>query len=155
MLKKVREKSRASADCRRHSRRGQSLVEFTFIAPFLLIVTTGVVSFGLALRSFIVLTYGANMAAETVAMSRGITTDPCATASSALTTASPSLTSSNITLTVTLNGTAYSGNSCTSATSSMVQGATAQVTASYPCIMTVYGMANSCGLATRSAQMIQ
>ncbi len=139
----------------RNSRSGQSLVEFTFIAPCLLILATGVVSFGLALRSFIVLTYGSNVAAQTVAMSRGITADPCATASSALSGAAPSLTASNITLTVTLNGTAYSGTSCTSATTNMVQGSTAQITASYPCALAVYAMNVSCGLASRSAQMIQ
>lgn len=139
----------------RNPRSGQSLIEFTLAAPFLLILATGMVSFGLALRSFIVLTYGSNIAAETVAMSRGITSDPCATVSSALNGAAPSLTASNISLTVTLNGTAYSGTSCTSATTNMVQGTTAQVTAAYPCALAVYGMNVSCGIATKSAQMIQ
>lgn len=156
MLNKVSKATGTAAERRkRNSRSGQSVIEFSLIVPLLLVITTGVVSIGLALRSFIVLTYGSNMAAEQLAMSRGITTDPCATASSALTTAAPSLTSSSITLTVTVNGTSYSGTSCTSAVGNMVQGATAQVSASYPCTLNVYGIKGPCGLSAKSAQMIQ
>lgn len=138
------------------SRRGQSLVEFTLAAPLLLITATGMVSFGFALYEQIVLTYGVNAGAQVLALSRGQTTDPCATATSAVESAAPSLASSRLSFTFVINGTSYTSTSCTSGASNMVQGATAQVSAIYPCVLAVYGLnAPSCNLGAKTAEMIQ
>ena len=137
-------------------RRGQSLIEFSLVMPILLVIITGMLAFGISLHDYLCLTFGTNMGVETLAMSRGVTTDPCATAYTAFENAAPGLTASNITLSFVINGTSYSGTSCTSAASAMAQGTTAQITASYPCTLAVYGLnAPGCTLATKSAEMIQ
>jgi Flp pilus assembly protein TadG len=135
--------------------RGQSLVEFSFVMPLLLIVVTGMLSFGIALHNFLVLTNGVNTGAQLLAMSRGQTTDPCSTASTAIAGAAPGLTAANISFTFVINGTSYSSTSCTSGASNMVQGASAQVRATYPCIFMIYGMGNTCSLASQTTELIQ
>ena len=70
-------------------RRGQSLVEFSFAMTILLITVTGMLSFGIAMHNFLTLTNGVNTGAQTVAMSRGQTSDPCATVMSAIESAAP------------------------------------------------------------------
>jgi len=141
---------------RRAKVRGQSLIEFTLVMPLLLLVTTGMVSFGLALHNDLVLTNAVSTGAQLLAFSRGQTSDPCATASAAINSAAPSLTS-GLSLTFVINGTTYSSTtSCTSAASNMVQGATAQVTGTYPCVIAIVG-ANypSCTLRSQVTEYIQ
>jgi Flp pilus assembly protein TadG len=138
------------------NRRGQSLVEFSLVMPLLFLTVTGMLSFAFAMRNFLVLTNGVNVGAQTLAMSRGQTTDPCATAVAAVEASAPSLTAGSLSFTIVINGTTYTATSCTSGAANMVQGATAQVTASYPCTMAIYGMSGlTCGLKTQSAEMIQ
>ena len=140
----------------RGNRRGQSLVEFSLAAPLLLITATGMVAFGLALYDQIVLANGVNAGAQTLALSRGQTTDPCATASTAIENASPSLSTSKLSFKFIINGTSYTSTSCTAGAANMVQGATVQVTANYPCVLAVYGLnATSCGLGAQTSEMIQ
>ena len=146
-----------------HADDGQSLVEFALCLPILLVIVTGVLSFGIAINNFLLLTDGTNVAARQLAISRGNTTDPCALTSTALTTAAPTLKAASFSLTLVLNGTTYTGNSCSSASTStgaagnMVQGTTAKVTATYPCSLTLYGVsiASSCTLAAQTAELVQ
>ena len=124
--------------------------------PFLMLIITGMLSFGLNLHDFIVLAYGVNSGAQALAISRGMTTDPCATAWTAMSNAAPGLTTGSVTLTVSVNGTSYGGFTCTSGAANMVQGATAQVTASYPCLFFIYSLnLPACRLATKTAETIQ
>jgi Flp pilus assembly protein TadG len=102
-IKDMRSKIRSG-----HSlRRGQSAIEFTLVVPVLLMIMTGLVSFGFALHNFLVLTNGVNNGAQLLAISRGQTTDPCATAYSAVRNAAPGL-SSGLSLTFVINGPTYS-----------------------------------------------
>ena len=138
------------------NKRGQSLVEFSFAMPILLITVTGMLSFGIAMHNFLTLTNGVNTGAQMLSMSRGQTSDPCATALTAIESAAPGLTGSNISLTVVINGTSYSGSTCTSGAASMVQGTLSQVSATYPCVLAIYGMGTpSCNLASQAAELIQ
>lgn len=141
---------------RTRGERGNSLVEFTFIMPVLLIVMTGMVSFGIALHNDLMLTTAVNTGAQQLAFSRGQTSDPCATAYSAITSAAPSL-SSGISLSFVIDGTSYSSTtSCPSATTNMVQGASAEVTATYPCVLTVFRESfASCSLKSQVTEFIQ
>jgi Flp pilus assembly protein TadG len=145
-------RKRASAG----GRRGQSLIEFTIVMPLLLLVATGLVSFGLALHNYLVLTNAVNTGAQLLSISRGQTADPCATAYTAIGNAAPGLTS-GLSLTFVINGTTYaSTTSCTGGAANMVQGTTAQITATYPCILSVVGMNPSpCQLQTQVAEFIQ
>lgn len=135
--------------------RGQSLIEFTLIVPLLLLITTGIIAFGIALHNDLVLTNAVNSGAQVLSMSRGQTTDPCATAYSAISGAAPSLTS-GMSLSFVINGTSYSSTTCTAAASGMVAGASAQVTATYPCVLPVSGQNfASCTLQSQVAEIIQ
>jgi 3-oxoacyl-(acyl-carrier-protein) synthase len=91
-----------------------------------------------------------------VTMSRGQTTDPCATAYAAVQSAAPSLTSANLSFTFSINGSSYTGTTCTTGATNMVQGVTAKVTVGYPCVLAVYGLnAPACGLKATTAELIQ
>jgi Flp pilus assembly protein TadG len=138
------------------NQRGGSLIEFTLVMPVLLVTMTGMVSFGFALHNELVLTNAVNAGAQQLAFSRGQTTDPCATAYSAISSAAPSLTT-GLSLSFVINGSTYaSTTSCTSGASNMVQGASAQVTATYPCTLAVFGMNfPSCHVGTQVTEFIQ
>jgi Flp pilus assembly protein TadG len=137
------------------NRRGQSLVEFSFVMPLLLIVITGMLSFGIALHNYLVLTNGVNTGAQLLAMSRGQTTDPCSTASTAVESSAAGLTAANISFTFVINGTSYASTSCTSGAANMVQGASAEVKATYPCVFMIYGMGSTCSLESQTTELIQ
>ena len=138
------------------SRRGQSLVEFSFAIPILLITVTGMLSFGIAMHNFLTLTNGVNTGAQALAMSRGQTSDPCAAALTAIENAAPGLTAGSISLTVVINGTSFTSTTCTAGAADMSQGTLAQVTASYPCVLSIYGMGvPSCTLRSQASELIQ
>lgn len=136
--------------------RGQAAIEFTLVVPILLLVMTGLLSFGIAMHNFIVLTYGVNAGAQLLAFSRGQTTDPCSTVSTAIHNAVPGL-NSGLSLSFVINGTSYpSTTTCTGGAANMVQGASAQVTATYPCSMGVFEMnTHTCNLQTQVTEIIQ
>jgi len=124
---------------------------------------TGIFTFGIAFNNYLTLTDAVNVGGRALAISRGQTTDPCATAATAVSNAAALLSPSNISYSVVLNGAAYSGSSCSSGSTStgaagnLVQGTTAQVTATYPCNLSVYGInyAPSCTLTARVAELVQ
>jgi Flp pilus assembly protein TadG len=125
---------------------GQSLVEFAMVLPAFLLVVTGMFAFGVAFTNWLVLTDATSLGGRTVAISRGNTLDPCATASNAVAGASPGLNTSLIVYTSVINGTAaITGTSCSSASTTtgaagnLVQGGTYVLTTSYPCTLKVFG----------------
>jgi Flp pilus assembly protein TadG len=142
---------------------GQAMVEVALVLPVLLLVLTGIFALGLAFNNYLILTEATNVGARALAISRGSTTDPCATTSSAVIAAAPLLVSANLTFTFGLNGTTYSGTSCSSgstttgAAANLVQGGNALVTVTYPCSLAVYGAnyAPSCVLQAQITELIQ
>ncbi len=142
---------------------GQSLVEFALTLPVLLLVITGLMSFGVAVNNYVQLTEATNVGARQLAISRGNTTDPCSTASSATIAAAPLLKQASLTFKFTLNGTAYTGTSCSSSSTStgaagnLSQGSTATMLVTYPCNLKVYGatLVSSCVLTSQTAEMVQ
>jgi Flp pilus assembly protein TadG len=138
---------------------GQSLLEFAVSLPILLVVVTGILAFGLVLNNYVMLTNATDNGARALAISRGQTTDPCATTVDAVYAAAPVLRQSGYTFAITLNGTKYTGTTCNSsaAVANMVQGAQAQVTVSYPCSLAMYGMnaAPGCMLQAQTTSLIQ
>lgn len=136
--------------------RGQSMVEFALVVPLLLMIITAMVSFGITIQNSLALTNAVNSGAELLSASRGQTTDPCATATTAIEAAAPNLTASKLSFTYVINGSSYSSTSCASATSNMVQNGTAEVTVTYPCVLSGYGLTfPSCTLSTQTAEIIQ
>jgi Flp pilus assembly protein TadG len=138
------------------NKRGQSLVEFTLVMPVMLITMTGMLSFGMAMHDYLVLTNAVNTGAQALSMSRGQTTDPCATAAAAIESAAPSLVTANLTFKFVIDGNSYTTTSCSAGAADMVQGTTAQVSATYPCTLAIYGMnVPACTLGTKTAELIQ
>lgn len=130
---------------------GQALVEIAITIPILLLLLTGIYTFGIAYANKLALTNGVGEAAQYLQVNRAnsTTADPCAAAWSALTAAAPTLASGGITMTVTFDtgatggGTAKTGTSCSSQGSSFqsLSGVTNEVSATYPCNLAIYGRA--------------
>jgi Flp pilus assembly protein TadG len=142
---------------------GQALVEMALLLPILLLVVTAIFTFGLAFNNYVMLTEATSVGARALAISRGQTTDPCATASAAVYTAAPLLVASNLSFTLVLNGTSYTGTSCSSGSSTtgaagnLVQGDNAVLTVTYPCSLGVYGAnyAPNCSLRAQMTELVQ
>jgi Flp pilus assembly protein TadG len=133
---------------------GQSLVEFGLVAPLLLLVLTGIFSFGIILTQYEVLTDSVSAGARALALDRGQTSpalaasDPCAYAVSLLESASPNLKSSSLTITIVytqkspVSVTDYS-TSCTDRATTganpMATGDQVQIIATYPVTPIVFG----------------
>jgi Flp pilus assembly protein TadG len=139
------------------------MIETALVLPVLLLVLTGILTFGLAFNNYVSLTEATSVGARALAISRGATTDPCSTASQAIINAAPLLAASNLTFTFNLNGTSYTGTSCNSSTTStgaagnLVQGTNAVVTVTYPCSLVVYGAnyAPGCTLQAQITELVQ
>jgi len=139
------------------------MVEMALALPVLLLVLTGILTFGVAFNNYVSLTEATSVGGRALAISRGATTDPCSLASSAVIAAAPLLTSANLTFSFSLNGTAYSGTSCSSASTTtgaaanLVQGSNAVITVTYPCSLVVYGnnYASGCTLQAQITELVQ
>jgi Flp pilus assembly protein TadG len=158
----------------RHVRaeQGGSLVEFALVLPLLMLIVTGITTFGIALNNYMELTEATGIGAQQLAISRGNTTDPCSTVASAVEGAAPYLTPASLQFTLTLDGTAYgpyagnttwSSSTCSSASTStgaagnLVQGQSAVLKVTYPCNLAVYGInyAPSCVLSAQVTEIVQ
>jgi Flp pilus assembly protein TadG len=139
----------------RVNERGTALIEFALVLPVLLITMTGMGASAIALHNLLVLTNAVNISAQQLSFSRGQTTDPCATAYTAISKAAPGMTT-GLSLTFVIDGSTYSGNSCTAGAAGMVQGASAAVTATYPCTVVYYGtVLSGCTLKAQLTEYIQ
>jgi Flp pilus assembly protein TadG len=133
---------------------GAAAVELALTLPFFLALAIGTLKFGVAMSQYVTLNNAAAQGAMAFALSRGTST-PYATTTTAITNASPNLTSANVTKTLRINGTSCATD--TACQSALVAGATASVTVSYPCDLTVLGVnfKSSCTLSATAAQMVQ
>ena len=142
---------------------GQSLAEFAVTLPVLLLVLTGITTFGIAINNYITLTEATSVGARQVAISRQQTTDPCSVVSTAVYAAAPNLKPSNFAFTYSFNGVTYSGASCNSASAStgaagnLVQGKNAQVTVTYPCSIVAYKytFTGPCTMYAQTTEVVQ
>jgi len=133
---------------------GQALIEFAFSVPLLLLLASGIAAFGIVLNNYEELTNATSTSAQTLSMSRGQTSDPCAATAQAFYAAAPTLHQGSLGFTIALNGVNVGGTSCSSAT--LVENQTAQVTVTYPCnFPLVYGLNLSCTLRSQTAEAIQ
>jgi len=133
---------------------GAAAVELALTLPVFLAIAIGTLKFGLAMTQYLALNNSAAQGALTFALSRGTST-PYATTTTAITNAAPNLTSGSVTKTLRINGTACTTD--TACSTALVAGATASVTVSYPCDLTVLGVnfKPSCTLSASAAQMVQ
>jgi Flp pilus assembly protein TadG len=133
---------------------GAAAVELALTLPVFLALAIGTLKFGVAMSQYLTLNNAAAQGAMAFALSRG-TTSPYDTATTAITNASPNLASGSVTKTLRVSGTACTTN--TACQTALVAGATASVTVSYPCDLSVLGVnfKSSCTLSSTAAQMVQ
>ena len=142
---------------------GQSLVEFAVCLPLLLLVVTGIFTFGVAMNSFLMLTDATNVGARLLAISRGRSTDPCADTANAVYAAAPALRAVSLKFSFVLNGASYSGASCSSpstttgAAANLTPNSIVTLTVTYPCNLKVYGAdyAPACLLTAQTSELVQ
>ncbi len=133
---------------------GGALVETAVVMPVILLVMTGIFSFSTVIYQKLQLAEAVSAGARFLAVDRG-DSDPCASTAAKIYAAAPTLTKSKMTLSFVLNGTSFSGATC-SGTSSMVSGATAQLTVTYPCSFAVYSASfGVCSLSVSTSEAIQ
>ncbi len=140
---------------RRPSREdGQALVEFAILLPLLLLILVGSMKFGLTLNNYLTLTDAARVGARQLALSRGLTTNPCAAAEQRATVAAGGLSSSQITYSESFSpGT----DNCTNSATTWNEGDTATFTASYPCDLTILGVSffSGCRLSASASEAVE
>lgn len=142
------------------SERGNALVEFALVLPMMMIVITGLFSFGITLNNRLELTQAVGNGGQYLQLIHGNTTDPCRDTAAAVQGNATNLKGGNLNLTLTLtdnngNSTVESGAAsnftCAGQQSKLVSGGSATVAATYPCTLFVYGLnlGNSCQLSAQ------
>jgi Flp pilus assembly protein TadG len=152
---------------------GSSLVEMAFILPILLVVLTGIFSFGIILNQYLVLTNAVNNGSRAFAMSASTdgavslmnSGDPCKYAAGIIQSAASNLTASNLSYTITYTtyktsavttytGTGSSAPSCSGLL--MSQYDIVQINAVYPVTPIMFGkLTSSLSLTAQSAELVQ
>ena len=140
---------------------GSALVEMAIVLPVMMAVMTGIFSFSMALYQKLQLAEAVSNAGHVLATDRG-DNDPCTTATNAIYAGAPGLARSSITLTYTLNGHSYGSGTTAcaagggAANANMVANGTAQIQATYPCALGVYGMGvMSCTISSQITENVQ
>ena len=164
MFTKARLRTNKSSLAGESGEDGQSLVEMAMVLPVLLLVLTGIFSFGLTFSAYIILTEATGTAARAVAISRGTTTDPCSVAVAAFYGSAPTLSQTGLTFTYVFNNTsAITGTSCSStstatgAAGNLVQGQPATLSVTYPCSLRVFrsNLVPNCVLKAQTTEIVQ
>jgi Flp pilus assembly protein TadG len=150
---KSRSRGRLPFALLRRGERGSALVEFALILPMLMLLTTGLLVFGVAMNNYLQLTNAVSIGARALAVDAGTTAgaDPCAAGSTAIQNAAPALNPSSLTYSFTMGTTTATGVTCTTAAASLVSGTSVTVTATYPLNLSVYGKVFSQSHAVLSA----
>ncbi len=128
-------------------------LEFAIVSPVLATLLLAMFQFGIGMQQYMNVSNAATQGA--LALARGGTT-PYTTTTAAVKSAAPNLTASSITTTVTIGGSACTTDA--TCTTKLTSGATASVTVSYPCSLSVMGVnyaPSGCNLVGQSAQMVQ
>lgn len=154
---------------------GSTLAEMALVLPIMLVVLTGVFSFGIALNQYLVLTNAVNNGARAFAMSAPATNggvsimdsgDPCKYAASVIQSAASNLNSSSLKYTITYTpystGTASTlpnannTNSPSCASQAMSQYDIVQIKVVYPVTPVMYGWTGGAlSLTAQSAELVQ
>ena len=134
---------------------GGALVEMAVTLPVLMLILTGIVSFSISLYQKLQLAEAVSNAGHYLATARG-DSDPCAKAIQAVIAGAPGLASSNLTVTLSDNGTAMSTSCPSSGGSALTRGDVAQVTATYPTSLAIYGFRySSFNMASQITEVVQ
>jgi Flp pilus assembly protein TadG len=141
-----------------HNRAGSPAVEFALISPLLFALMLGIVQVGIVFNNYVELIDGVRAGSRNLAISRsdGVTT-PYTTSRAAVTSSAMNLTAANVTMTLTVNGAACASDTACVTALSTAAGEAANVTATYPCNLTIMGVnySPSCTLSSQSTERIE
>jgi Flp pilus assembly protein TadG len=115
---------------------GTALIEFAFVMPLLMAMLVGMFMFGLTIHNYISVTGAAEAGMLQLTVSRGDTT-PWTDTTNVIYAAAPTLTKANLTVTVSVNGTACTSDATCVTALSTAAGLPASVTVRYPCDLKV------------------
>jgi Flp pilus assembly protein TadG len=137
-------------------RKGVAALEFALTAPVLLLMVFGMATFGIALNNYLTLTDAVRAGARTLSTSRGIST-PFSSTTNSIYLSAPTLTSTSLSITLTVNGSACTGDAACATTLSASAGSASSVSASYPCNLSVMGFnfAPSCTLTSVTTERVE
>jgi hypothetical protein len=102
----------------------------------------GIFVVGMIFNNYLMLTQAVGAGGQYLQLIRTdpTATDPCSNTFAAITQAAPTLNSSNISLSFSLNGTPFTGNSCPNDQGYLQAGQPVTVTATYPCNFVIMGV---------------
>jgi Flp pilus assembly protein TadG len=148
---------------RRSDERGGALVEMALCVPILLMIVTGIMTFGIALNNYIMLTSAVEVGGRQLAIIRGNSTDPCKDIATTIATASPLLQATNLKFSFNFNGNTYNnlayptGTTCTAGAAQVLEALPMQVQVTYPCSLVIYGknLVPSCTLTAQATELEQ
>lgn len=131
-----------------HSEAGGPLVEMAFALPVLMLLLTGIFSFGVMFSSYLMVSHAVDVGARNLALSRGSTTNPCSDTVAIIQSAAPNFDTSKLIYNFKIgpdpfsgSSTGFSGTGTTDCSqlgvSDMVAGDTATVSVTYPFQLTI------------------
>jgi Flp pilus assembly protein TadG len=115
---------------------GAALIEFAFVMPMLMMMIVGMFVFGITIHDYISVTGAAEAGMLQLTVSRGDTT-PWTDTTNVVYAAAPTLLKTNLTVTVSVNGTACASDAACVTALSTAAGLPASVTVRYPCKLKV------------------
>jgi Flp pilus assembly protein TadG len=157
MIKTLRDKSLSCTTGLRAglvSKSGVAAIEFAFLAPVMLLMIAGVCQFTMVLSNYVTLEHAVGAGVRALAISRGDST-PVTDSQGQIYASAGNLTTSNITISYSVNGTGCSTD--TSCGTALTAGVPAQVTATYPCNLIVMGtnFAPGCTLSVGATERVE
>jgi Flp pilus assembly protein TadG len=115
---------------------GTALIEFAFVMPLLMMMLVGMFMFGITIHDYISVTGAAEAGMLQLTVSRGDTT-PWTDTTNVIYAAAPTLLRANLTVSVSVNGTACASDATCVTALSTAAGLPASVTVRYPCKLKV------------------
>jgi Flp pilus assembly protein TadG len=147
--------------CMNANSEGNALIEMALTLPLAMLIMTGIFAFSVAIYQKLQLSEAVSNAGHYLATSRG-DHDPCANAVNAITSGAPALTSSQIGVTLTLNGATLpsscpgTGTTGASATFATAAGETVEVQTSYTAGLPVFGLPyTTVNIGTQLSEVVQ
>jgi Flp pilus assembly protein TadG len=135
---------------------GTALIEFAFVMPLLMMMLVGMFVFGVTFHDYISVTGAAEAGMLQLTVSRGDTT-PWTDTTNVVYAAAPTLLKANLTVTVSVNGTACASDAACVTALSTAAGLPASVTVRYPCKLKIVGVnyLNNCTVSATPTGRVQ
>jgi Flp pilus assembly protein TadG len=124
---------------------GQGLIEFALVLPVLLMVATGITSFGIVFYRYITLTDAVRSGARTLSLGRGQTSpnDPCTQATNQTVSSAIDVNLKPSDVTIVVNGNAIpQPQACDGTGADWIQGNQVTVSAQIPYSLDIFGVIN-------------